>query len=288
MTRGVGTGPAPPPIKPLCACPRTAWDLAESDSDQLRLCQCMRTPAPIATKPFEHAESIRLLAPTRRGGKPKGGPHPPQSCHRFHHWAAVARTTKLWHGIKLVETHFYTTFYREGGIWSELRTLYLCAPPPPARARRRCAGGGSQLVPLVPSVRCALHAASVRSARRAQPPPPGGREFSGFPWRIPARKSAPRAARPPPPRARAARRVGADGTGGESSFPTTVSGHSYVHSWRPVGGNGVQARGFKRNAYFFCILVVDPHTKYVFFLHSALFAICHGGHSQYSLWSNIP
>eukprot|EP00661_Eupelagonemidae_sp_cell13_P022962 gene22962-biopygen14830 len=44
---------------------------------------------------------------------------------------------------------------------------------------------------------------------------------------------------------------GADGTGGWSSFPTTVSGHILLPSWRPVGGNGVQARGFKRNAFFF-------------------------------------
>eukprot|EP00661_Eupelagonemidae_sp_cell13_P010450 gene10450-biopygen7764 len=57
----------------------------------------------------------------------------------------------------------------------------------------------------------------------------------------PARKSAPRAARPPPPAARPGRAEGADGTGGWSSFPTTVSGHTLVHSWRPVGGNGVQA-----------------------------------------------
>eukprot|EP00661_Eupelagonemidae_sp_cell13_P017675 gene17675-biopygen15928 len=40
-----------------------------------------------------------------------------------------------------------------------------------------------------------------------------GSEFSGFPGRIPARKSAPRAARPPPPGARPERAEGADGTG---------------------------------------------------------------------------
>eukprot|EP00661_Eupelagonemidae_sp_cell13_P021949 gene21949-biopygen5708 len=53
----------------------------------------------------------------------------------------------------------------------------------------------------------------------------GGGDFRAFPGRLPARKSAPRAARPPPPAARPGRAEGADGTGGWSSFPTTVSGH---------------------------------------------------------------
>eukprot|EP00661_Eupelagonemidae_sp_cell13_P017556 gene17556-biopygen3866 len=68
----------------------------------------------------------------------------------------------------------------------------------------------------------------------------GGRGFRAFPGHIPARKSAPRAARPPPPAARPGRAEGADGTGGWSNFPTTVSGHRPVPSWRPVGGNRVQ------------------------------------------------
>eukprot|EP00661_Eupelagonemidae_sp_cell13_P010759 gene10759-biopygen21339 len=69
----------------------------------------------------------------------------------------------------------------------------------------------------------------------------GGSGFRDFPGRIPARKSTPRAARPPPPGVRPGRAEGADGTGGWSSFSTTVSGHRAVPSWRPVGGNGVQA-----------------------------------------------
>eukprot|EP00661_Eupelagonemidae_sp_cell13_P016247 gene16247-biopygen8234 len=51
----------------------------------------------------------------------------------------------------------------------------------------------------------------------------GGRDFRDFPGRIPTRKSASRAARPPPPAARPGRAEGADGTGGWSSVPTTVS-----------------------------------------------------------------
>eukprot|EP00661_Eupelagonemidae_sp_cell13_P019984 gene19984-biopygen10083 len=91
-------------------------------------------------------------------------------------------------------------------------------------------------------------------ACEAAAPPPRARWgvgiFRGFPGRNPARKSAPRAARPPPRDARPGRAERAEGTGGWSSFPTTVSGHRPVPSWRPVGGNGVQARGFKRNACF--------------------------------------
>eukprot|EP00661_Eupelagonemidae_sp_cell13_P015250 gene15250-biopygen14251 len=61
----------------------------------------------------------------------------------------------------------------------------------------------------------------------------GGVHFQDLPERIPARKSAPRDARPPPPGARPGRAEGADGTGGWSSFPTKVSGHRPVPSWRP-------------------------------------------------------
>eukprot|EP00661_Eupelagonemidae_sp_cell13_P015308 gene15308-biopygen6661 len=149
----------------------------------------------------------------------------------------------------------------------------LCSPvpppPPPARARRRRWEGGR---------RKARRRAS-RDDRGEQKTgaddevrfPNGGRSlwaaaaggkggwvarcagveiFGIFLGRIPARKSAPRAARPPPPAARPGRAEGADGTEGWSSFPTTVSGHRPAPSWRPVGGNGVQARGFKRNACF--------------------------------------
>eukprot|EP00661_Eupelagonemidae_sp_cell13_P012906 gene12906-biopygen11028 len=65
--------------------------------------------------------------------------------------------------------------------------------------------------------------------------------------------SAPRVARPPPPAARPGRAVGADGTGVWSSFPTTVSGPTFLKPWRPVGGNVVQACGFKRNAFRYSV-----------------------------------
>eukprot|EP00661_Eupelagonemidae_sp_cell13_P024842 gene24842-biopygen10470 len=50
----------------------------------------------------------------------------------------------------------------------------------------------------------------------------GGREIRDFPGWFPARKSAPRAARPSPRGARSGGAQGADGTRGWSSFPTTL------------------------------------------------------------------
>eukprot|EP00661_Eupelagonemidae_sp_cell13_P003180 gene3180-biopygen11210 len=69
--------------------------------------------------------------------------------------------------------------------------------------------------------------------------------FRDFPGRLPARKSAPRAARPPPPAARPGRAEGADGTGGWSSFPTAVPAHPFLKPWRLVGGNGCSFRTFR-------------------------------------------
>eukprot|EP00661_Eupelagonemidae_sp_cell13_P010475 gene10475-biopygen18301 len=69
-------------------------------------------------------------------------------------------------------------------------------------------------------------------------------------FRCASRRANPRLAPrvcPHPPRGPGARR-GADGTGGWSSFPTTVWGHS-LPSWRPVGGNGGGEVVYKRKPH---------------------------------------
>eukprot|EP00661_Eupelagonemidae_sp_cell13_P014637 gene14637-biopygen6594 len=84
----------------------------------------------------------------------------------------------------------------------------------------------------------------------------GGRHFRDSPRRIPARKSAPRAARPPPPAARPGRTEGANGTGGWSSFSPTVSRHTVLQPWRPVGGN---SEAFQRHGEFVAYATKGRH-----------------------------
>eukprot|EP00661_Eupelagonemidae_sp_cell13_P010160 gene10160-biopygen22787 len=62
----------------------------------------------------------------------------------------------------------------------------------------------------------------------------GCRGFRDSPGRIPARKSAPRAARPPPCGARCGRAEGADGSGGWLAFQRLFRDTPVLQPWRPV------------------------------------------------------
>eukprot|EP00661_Eupelagonemidae_sp_cell13_P008059 gene8059-biopygen6098 len=95
-----------------------------------------------------------------------------------------------------------TFIFRERGF----RNTSSAAPPPPPEPGRRLAPPALH-ADAAPRGTTALR--SKWGASRG-----GGSGIFGFSGHIPARKSAPRAARPPPPAARPGRAEGADGTGG--------------------------------------------------------------------------
>eukprot|EP00661_Eupelagonemidae_sp_cell13_P021988 gene21988-biopygen2695 len=103
----------------------------------------------------------------------------------------------------------------------------------------------------------------------------GGREFWDFPGRIPAQKSAPRAARPPhPPRVPGARR-GRMGPEVGPAFQRRSGDTIKLMLGVRFGGNGVQTRGLKKKGVFVGILIVESRIKSTCFPISALSAFCH-------------
>eukprot|EP00661_Eupelagonemidae_sp_cell13_P020149 gene20149-biopygen10091 len=104
--------------------------------------------------------------------------------------------------------------------WKMRVTSVRCYVTPP---RRSGAGGDEERAPA----RCGEH----RAWRQLLSGGGAVREFSGFPGAHPGAQI--RASRPASAPTRRAARVRWDGTAGWSSFPTTLSGHLLLPSWRP-------------------------------------------------------
>eukprot|EP00661_Eupelagonemidae_sp_cell13_P016986 gene16986-biopygen9829 len=160
------------------------------------------------------------------------------------------------------------------------------APPPPGRARCRRREGGRRKAHGGRSVASRRLGATAAGGRADGCPGVrgGGVGIPGFPGAHPGaqirasrRASAPHGARP-------GRAEGADGTGGWSSFPTTVSGHSPVPSWRKRGpGTWIQK---ECTFYFFWHFDRGITYKIRVFGSFAIFTICHGWEQE--PWESRP